>query len=316
MNSVGYNNTFKNILMYNILTLSKYYSYMGLMIGFHVSIAGGIYESVNNALKIGCTAFQIFTRNPRGWAEKKLNDADVKIFKAQLNNSGIRPEAVAVHMPYLPNLSAPMSELHMKSVNSLASELRRSAQLGIPNLVVHLGSHMGAGLERGIDSLVNSINTALDQFRSNYKKGGVTILLENSAGHKNSVGSRLEEISTILDRLSSKYIGVCIDTCHAFAAGYDLRTTEMVSTFEDNLETTIGLNKIRLLHLNDSKKALGANADRHEHIGLGEIGSNGVAAILQNKKLNNRPIVMETPKDSVRDDKGNLAEVLKLSKSE
>jgi deoxyribonuclease-4 len=316
INSVGYNNTFKNILMYNILTISKYHSYMGLMIGFHVSIAGGIYESVNNALKIGCTAFQIFTRNPRGWAEKVLNDGDVKIFKAQVNDSGIRPEAVAVHMPYLPNLSAPMSELHTKSVNSLASELRRSARLGIPNLVVHLGSHMGAGLERGIDSLVNSINIALDQFRSNDKKGGVTILLENSAGHKNSVGSRLEEISIILDRLSSKHIGVCIDTCHAFAAGYDLRTTEMVSTFEDKLDTTIGLNKIRLLHLNDSKKPLGANADRHEHIGLGEIGSKGVAAILQNKKLNNRPIIMETPKDSVRDDKANLVEVLKLSKSD
>jgi deoxyribonuclease IV len=316
INSVGYNNTFKTVLMYNILTISKYHLSMSLMIGFHVSIAGGIYESVNNALKIGCTAFQIFTRNPRGWAEKILNEGDVEIFKAQLNNSGIRPEAVAVHMPYLPNLSAPMSELHTKSVNSLASELRRSAQLGIPNLVVHLGSHMGAGPERGIERLVNSINIALDQFRSNHKKGGVTVLLENSAGHKNSVGSKLEEISMILDRLSSKYSGICIDTCHAFAAGYDLRTTDKVSTFVDKLNMTIGLNKIRLLHLNDSKKALGANADRHEHIGLGKIGNKGIAAILQNKKLNNRPIIMETPKDSVRDYKGNLVEALKLSRSD
>lgn len=288
---------------------------MKLMIGFHVSIAGGIYESVSNALKIGCTAFQIFTRNPRGWAEKVLNEGDVEIFKAKLNNSGIRPEAIAVHMPYLPNLSAPMSELYTKSVNSLASELRRSAQLGIPNLVVHLGSHMGTGPEKGIEQLVNSIDTAMDQFRSNHNRGGVTMLLENSAGQKNSIGSKLEEIGMILDRLSSKYTGICIDTCHAFAAGYDLRAKDKVSTFVDKLNTTIGLNKLRLIHLNDSKKDLGANADRHEHIGLGKIGSYGIAAILQNKKLNNRPIVMETPKDSIRDERSNLAEALSLSKS-
>lgn len=301
--------------MYNILTISKYHLSMKLMIGFHVSIAGGIYESVSNALKIGCTAFQIFTRNPRGWAEKVLNEGDVEIFKAKLNNSGIRPEAIAVHMPYLPNLSAPMSELYTKSVNSLASELRRSAQLGIPNLVVHLGSHMGTGPEKGIEQLVNSIDTAMDQFRSNHNRGGVTMLLENSAGQKNSIGSKLEEIGMILDRLSSKYTGICIDTCHAFAAGYDLRAKDKVSTFVDKLNTTIGLNKLRLIHLNDSKKDLGANADRHEHIGLGKIGSYGIAAILQNKKLNNRPIVMETPKDSIRDERSNLAEALSLSKS-
>jgi deoxyribonuclease IV len=301
--------------MYNILTISKYHLSMKLMIGFHVSIAGGIYESVSNALKIGCTAFQIFTRNPRGWAEKVLNEGDVEIFKAKLNNSGIRPEAIAVHMPYLPNLSAPMSELYTKSVNSLASELRRSAQLGIPNLVVHLGSHMGTGPEKGIEQLVNSIDTAMDQFRSNHNRGGVTMLLENSAGQKNSIGSKLEEIGMILDRLSSKNTGICIDTCHAFAAGYDLRAKDKVSTFVDKLNTTIGLNKLRLIHLNDSKKDLGANADRHEHIGLGKIGSYGIAAILQNKKLNNRPIVMETPKDSIRDERSNLAEALSLSKS-
>jgi deoxyribonuclease IV len=301
--------------MYNILTISKYHLSMKLMIGFHVSIAGGIYESVSNALKIGCTAFQIFTRNPRGWAEKVLNEGDVEIFKAKLNNSGIRPEAIAVHMPYLPNLSAPMSELYTKSVNSLASELRRSAQLGIPNLVVHLGSHMGTGPEKGIEQLVNSIDTAMDQFRSNHNRGGVTMLLENSAGQKNSIGSKLEEIGMILDRLPSKYTGICIDTCHAFAAGYDLRAKDKVSTFVDKLNTTIGLNKLRLIHLNDSKKDLGANADRHEHIGLGKIGSYGIAAILQNKKLNNRPIVMETPKDSIRDERSNLAEALSLSKS-
>lgn len=301
--------------MYNILTISKYHLSMKLMIGFHVSIAGGIYESVSNALKIGCTAFQIFTRNPRGWAEKVLNEGDVEIFKAKLNNSGIRPEAIAVHMPYLPNLSAPMSELYTKSVNSLASELRRSAQLGIPNLVVHLGSHMGTGPEKGIEQLVNSIDTAMDQFRSNHNRGGVTMLLENSAGQKNSIGSKLEEIGMILDRLSSKYTGICIDTCHAFAAGYDLRGKDKVSTFVEKLNTTIGLNKLRLIHLNDSKKDLGANADRHEHIGLGKIGSYGIAAILQNKKLNNRPIVMETPKDSIRDERSNLAEALSLSKS-
>jgi deoxyribonuclease IV len=289
---------------------------MEQMIGFHVSIAGGIYKSVSNAVKIGCTAFQIFTRNPRGWQEKVLNEADADKFKTELKISGIRPEAVVVHMPYLPNLSAPEGTLYAKSVNSLTSELRRSARLGIPNLVVHLGSHMGAGPKKGMERLINSIGIAMDRSKSNGRKSDVSILLENSAGHKNSIGSKLEEINMIMDGLSSKYTAICIDTCHAFAAGYDLRTKDKVSTFVNLLSDTVGLNKIRLIHLNDSKKALGENVDRHEHIALGKIGNMGIAAILQNKELTSRPIIMETPKDSVRDDKDNLAEALKLSKSD
>jgi len=289
---------------------------MEQMIGFHVSIAGGIYKSVDNARQIGCTAFQIFTRNPRGWAEKVLNEDDSDKFKTELKTSGIKPEAVVVHMPYLPNLSAPDGTFYEKSVNSLTSELQRSSQLGIPNLVVHLGSHMGAGPEKGVERLINSIWTAMDRFRTNRGKSSVTILLENSAGQKNSIGSKLEEISMIMDGLSSKYTAICIDTCHAFAAGYDLRTKHKVSTFVDKINSTIGLNKIRLLHLNDSKKSLGENVDRHEHIALGKIGNNGIAAILQNKELKNRPIIMETPIDSIRNDKDNLAEALKLSRSD
>lgn len=286
------------------------------MIGFHVSIAGGIYKSVENAREIGCTAFQIFTRNPRRWAEKVLNEDDSDKFKAELKSSGIKPEAVVVHMPYLPNLSAPEGTFNEKSVNSLTSELRRASQLGIPNLVVHLGSHMGAGPEKGIERLINSIGTALDQFRTSRGRSSVTILLENSAGQKNSIGSKLEEISMIMDGLSSKYIAICIDTCHAFAAGYDLRTKHKVSIFVDKIKATMDLNKIRLVHLNDSKKSLGENVDRHEHIALGKIGNNGIAAILQNKELKNRPIIMETPIDSIRTDKDNLAEALKLSRSD
>lgn len=289
---------------------------MKLLIGFHVSIAGGIYNSVDNALNIGCTAFQIFTRNPRGWVEKMLREGDVEIFKSKLKKSDIRPDAVAVHMPYLPNLSAPKSDLYTRSVNSLASELRRCAQLGIPNLVVHLGSHMDTGPERGIEQLVHSINTAMDLFGSDHKKIGVNILLENSAGQKNSIGSKLEEVNMILDKLSSKNAGICIDTCHALAAGYDLRTIDKISDFIDKLEKTIGLNKLRLIHLNDSKNDIGTHLDRHEHIGLGKIGNKGIAAILRNKKLNNKPIVMETPKDSIRDDKDNFMAALSLAKSD
>ena len=289
---------------------------MNVQIGFHVSIAGGLQNAVDNALKIGCTAFQIFTRNPRGWAEKVLDARDVQMFKLKLRHSGINSDAVAVHMPYLPNLSAPNGELYKKSIDSLISELHRCFQLEIPNLVVHLGSHLGSGTQNGIDQLVNSVDTATDHSKSFGRKNGkVTILLENSAGQKNSIGSKLEDIRSILDKISSKNVGICMDTCHAFAAGYDLRSEKKNDDFVDKFDSLIGLEKLRLIHLNDSEKEIGSHIDRHEHIGLGNIGVKGMSAILKNRKLKGKPIIMETKEDSIRNNLDNLRVALELVNS-
>lgn len=281
----------------------------GYRVGFHVSIAGGISNSVDNAKEIGCSAFQIFSRNPRGWAAKPLAPADVAAFKEKLGKSGINKSATVIHMPYLPNLSGPVSEFYVKSVDTLAGEILRAGELGIPYLVIHLGSHMGKGAKAGIDQLVGAVTTARDKSK---KKGeGVMILLENNAGQKNSIGANFEELRTILDRLGNG-AGVCIDTCHAFASGYDLRTKESVEKTLESFDRAVGIKELRFIHLNDSKGALGSNLDRHEHVGLGNIGKAGMAALLKHKAVASLPIVMETPIDEKRDDPANLKAFLEL----
>ncbi len=277
---------------------------MDVRVGFHVSIAGGISNSVNNAKKLDCTAFQIFSRNPRGWAAKPLTRDEVDSFKNRLCASGIEKTAVVVHMPYLPNLSGPPGELYERSVKTLTEEMRRCNLLGISYLVVHLGSHMGRGSKSGIDQLVNALTVASGCSKSANK---VVVLLENNVGQKNSVGGTLEELRLILDRLdSSKQFGVCIDTCHLFASGYDLRTKEDVNIIFEKINAIVGLKELKIVHLNDSKGGLGSNLDRHEHIGLGSIGVEGITAFLNYKAIQALPIIMETPIDTTRGDEQNL----------
>ena len=289
---------------------------MNIRVGFHVSIAGGISNSVDNASKIGCGAFQIFSRNPRGWAAKPLGDEDVKNFRAKLAKSSISPESVIVHMPYLPNLAAPDGELYKKSVDTLAAEIHRCGALGIPYLVIHLGSHLGKGTESGMSQLVKGCNYAVEHSPDRQKKNNVSvrILLENMAGQKNSLGSKFEEIRLILDKLKGDGLfGVCLDTCHAFVAGYDLRKEEDVEKILDHFYSTVGLKELKALHLNDSKGDLNCKVDRHEHIGLGKIGNTGFAALLNHKLLVGLPMIMETPVDDNRADIDNLKIVLQLA---
>ena len=286
---------------------------MNTRIGFHVSIAGAISNSVDNALKIGCSAFQIFSRNPRGWAAKPIDAEDVKLFKSKLSNSNIQENSIAVHMPYLPNLSAPDGEIYRKSVNILTEEVYRCSLLDIPYLVIHFGSHLGRGAENGINQVVKACNYAFDNCRSSYRRIiPVVVLLENSAGQKNSIGSKFEEIMLILDRLDHKQIGVCFDTCHAFSCGYDLRTETQVDKIVDHFNNTIGLKELKLVHLNDSKGEIDSRLDRHEHIGLGKIGEAGVAALLRHSKIKNLPIIMETPINNIRGDPENLKVAIDL----
>lgn len=283
---------------------------MGIRVGFHVSIAGGISNSVDNAKKIECTAFQIFSRNPRGWAAKPLMPDDVQLFKTKLGASGIDRNAVIVHMPYLPNLSGPDGEFYKKSVETLTGEMQRCSALGIPWLVIHLGSHMGEGKASGISQLVKAIETARAML-----KNGPVVLLENNAGQKNSIGGNFEELRMILDSLDEpKEFGVCTDTCHLFASGYDLRTKAEVDKTLEKFDNTIGLKELKFIHLNDSKGPFGSNLDRHEHIGLGMIGPAGLIAFLNHRAIRGLPVIMESPIDEKRGDEENLKVVLGMIK--
>ena len=306
-------------------------------IGFHVSISRGISNSVDNALKIGCNAFQIFSRNPRGWTVKPLQDKDVENFRKKLDDSKIDRDSVFVHMPYLPNLSSPNSRLHKKSTSILVEELRRASLFGIPYVILHLGSHGGNGSENGMNQLIKACNFAFEKYcksssastvAKNKKKRGstkqgrsVTILLENSAGEKNSIGSKFDELGLILGKLMSSpptnssngsSYGICLDTCHAFAAGYDLRTKESVNETLDKFKSKIGLRNLKVIHLNDSKDKLNSNRDRHEHIGIGKIGKEGFRELLKHNAIRKIPFIMETPIDRRRDDPDNLKVVLSL----
>ena len=284
---------------------------MGRRVGFHVSIAGGISNSVDNARKVGCTAFQIFSRNPRGWTPKPLVLDDISSFQEKLAASNISKSSVIVHMPYLPNLSGPQGEFYEKSLETLAEEMQRCRALLIPYLVIHLGSHMGRGSKSGIDQLVNAINTARDKSKT---KSDPVVLLENNTCQKNSVGGNFEELRLILDSLEPKEYGVCLDTCHLFASGHDLRTNENVNSTIDNFDKVVGLKELQVIHLNDSKGRLGANIDRHEHIGLGAIGKEGLASFVNHKAIRDLPIIMETPIDEKRGDEQNLQVVLRFMK--
>jgi deoxyribonuclease IV len=275
-------------------------------IGVHVSIAGSIDKAVDRALASGCDAFQIFSRNPRGWRSREITSEEIDSFISKRKSSGIGP--AVDHMPYLPNLASPKEETHLRSVEILTSELKRCSLLEIPYLVTHLGSHTGSGWDEGFKRIVEAVNGAFSEANND-----VLLLLENTSGTKNSMGSSLEEIARIADALESHRVGVCLDTCHLFAAGYDLRTEADVAALMDRAEEALGLERVKLIHLNDCKGSLGSGLDRHEHIGLGEIGSAGFRAFLAHKAIRNLPMIMETPVDSRRDDLGNLAAARELA---
>lgn len=275
----------------------------------HVSISGSIDRAVDNAIAMGCTAFQIFTRNPRGWAAKPLLANDVTNFREKLAASKIDRFATVAHMPYLPNLSSPEDDPFVKSLGSLIDEIKRCSKLGIPYIVTHLGSHKGAGDKKGVEKLVKAFTNAAEDTEDD-----VMILLENTAGQKNSVGSDFDQLADIFEQLRpSKRFGVCLDTCHAFAAGYDMRTEKSSSDTLEKFHKAIGFENLKILHLNDSKGELGCNLDRHEHIGLGHIGEKGLGHVIQTMNLKKIPIILETPIDERRDDIGNLKKVRELA---
>lgn len=237
-----------------------------------------------------------------------MDEEKTESFVRKLQASKIEP-AVS-HMPYLPNLASHDKAIYEKSVETLIAELDRAGKLGVRFVVTHLGSHMGAGMEVGFRQITDACNGALSAVQND-----VQLLLENTAGTKNSMGGTFEDIRQIIDGIDQRgRIGICFDTCHGFAAGYDVRTPERLEVTLRQLDAAIGLDRLKVVHLNDSKGKLGSHIDRHEHIGLGHIGNKGFRVILHNELMRSLPLILETPVDNRRNDEWNLRKVRRLSK--
>ncbi len=271
-----------------------------MRIGVHVSIAGKIYESVDRAVQLGCDTMQVFSRNPRGWQTTRLEKEDIEEFKKRRREKDIRP--AIVHIPYLINLATPDDQLYRKSISSYIEDIERTDLLGAEYFVTHFGSHVGSGEENGI----KRFSSALDEIIRKTKPKA-TILLETTAGSGSWLGYKFEHIRDIVNKLSDKKnVGVCLDTSHIFAAGYDIRTKAGLEDTLKKFDKLLGLRLIKVIHFNDSKALLGSNVDRHEHIGRGEIGLEALSRIINHPKLKDAAFIMETPKKTDKDDRMNM----------
>ena len=278
-----------------------------MKLGVHVSIAGSMDLSIDRARSLDLNTFQIFTRNPRGWKFSDFKESNIVNFKNKILSENI--STVVCHMPYLPNLSSPKEDVYNMSINALSSELERCNTLGIEYVVTHIGSHLGTGLEKGLDRVVKACNTALSNSSNN-----TMIVLENTAGTKNNVGSKFDELKYIFDNVNDKSrIGFCFDTCHAFAAGYDLSTSKSVIDTLNKFDQIIGLKYLKVVHLNDSKGELGNGLDRHQHIGRGFIGESGFRELLKNSTIKQLPLILETPIDETFNDEYNINKIYSLA---
>ncbi len=263
-----------------------------MYIGAHMPITGGVDKAVERIMKVGGTALQIFTRNQRQWKVKPLEEKVIENFKRLREEWGNYP--VSVHDSYLINLASPKPDGAAKSVKAFAQELRRTEALGIEYIVTHPGSHLGSGKVEALERYVANLDQAIAESETEE----VRVLIENTAGQGTNLGSRFGELASILeDSGYTDRMGVCFDTCHAFAAGYDLRTPESCEEVFDRFDELIGRDNIRFFHLNDCKEGLGANKDRHDHIGKGNIGLEGFKFIINDARFSTVPKVIETPKD-------------------
>jgi len=261
------------------------------LLGAHFSISGGLHEALREAKRYGCPALQMFTKTSRSWKERTVSDEEIELFKKTRQKAGIK--FIASHSSYLINLATPDSGNHSLSRNALELELIRSTALEIPFVVLHPGSPLGDGEKKGIDRISESINGIFE------KNPGIKtrLLLETTSGQGAGIGHTFEQLHEIIEKINRKdKTGVCLDTCHIFAAGYDIRTKESYLKTTGAFDKIIGLEKLFLIHLNDSKKSLGSHVDRHEHIGKGEIGIDAFRLIMNDMRLVGIPKIIETPK--------------------
>ncbi|MBC8207599.1 MAG: deoxyribonuclease IV [Desulfobulbaceae bacterium] len=282
-----------------------------LQIGAHESTAGGLHLAFERINAVGGKALQIFTRNQRQWKAAPLSPEEIALFAAAWKQTGAIP--VASHASYLINLSTAKPDLRTKSIQAFVDEIKRCEQLSIPLVVIHPGSHGGDGIEAGLTRMA----AALDQVLEKADSPEVMILLETTAGQGTGLGSRFEELGWLLQHSRfPERLGVCLDTCHIFAAGYDLRSPESYQQTMIEFDRFIGRDKLRFIHLNDSKKELGCRVDRHEHIGQGAIGLEGFSNVVNDPDLKQIPMTLETPKDKdLSQDRSNLATLHGLIRS-
>ncbi|GLI33297.1 deoxyribonuclease IV [Desulforhabdus amnigena] len=272
------------------------------LLGAHMSIAGGLHLAFDRIKEVGGEALQIFTKNERQWHALPIEPEAVELFRDRHKESGFMP--IAAHDTYLINLASAEPEKLEKSINAFVDELQRASLLGIQHLIMHPGSHVGQGVEEGLKRFVRNLDRAI----ALSDVSDVMILIETTAGQGTNLGSTFEEIATILHISRFKaHLGVCYDTCHTFAAGYDIRIPESFQKTFSLFDKTIGLEHLKFFHLNDSKKGLGSNVDRHEHIGKGEVGLEGFRLLLNDPRFKGHPMVLETPKGkNMKEDKENL----------
>jgi deoxyribonuclease IV len=271
--------------------------------GFHLSIAGSLSNAPNEAKSKGYGAFQMFVSTSRSWKGRKIGGDEAELFRKAVTDSKSTPFA---HIPYLCNPASPEEEVISKSKIMLEENVNSCDLLGVKGLVIHIGSHKGKGIEFGMKRVAETVSEVLQRTR------GTTVLLENGAGYNNSVGSRFDEIGKIIDTIGSDRVGLCLDTCHAFAAGYDMITEQGIEKMVGEIDDNIGLKKMHLIHLNDSKFGIGSGLDRHWHIGKGEIGSKGFINFFRNKAFASGDFVMETPVDESGDEDSDMAALKKI----
>lgn len=278
-------------------------------LGVHTSIAGGLHLSLERAKTLGCNTVQIFSHNPRGWAVKAISEEDVAVFKSLRKMLDISP--VYIHTSYLINMASRDSILRKRSIDMLVMEMNRADAIAADYVVLHTGSASGDDESLSRKRAIDTLDEVTDMGR--WKAG---LLIENTAGERGDISSTIIDLSDIIAGTKGSLIsGICIDTCHAFAAGYNIRDDEGINRISNEIKKYIGFDKVKLIHLNDSKGNIDSGIDRHEHIGLGKIGSRGLRQFINFSPFKDIPLILETPKKRENDDRRNLRIVRRMLSS-
>ncbi len=270
---------------------------MSKFVGAHVSASGGVYNAPENAKNIGAKAFALFTKNQRQWKAKPLDAETIDRFKANLEEAGILPQHILPHDSYLINLGHPEEDKRQKSLDAFIDEVQRCEQLGLDRLNFHPGSHLKKISEEAcLDRIAESMNKTLEETQ------GVTLVIENTAGQGSNLGYKFEHLAYLIDRsIDKSRVGVCIDTCHMFTAGYDIRTREAYDKTWQEFDEIVGFEYLKGMHINDSKPDLGSRVDRHHSLGKGKIGLDAFRFIMNDPRMDDIPLVLETIDDTIWD---------------